>query len=217
MVPPIVAPAIGALGAGLVNTIFGGGGDDEAQAAAQAQQDLMLRQLQLAEQTFAGQAPLRNIGLGALGSFFGGTGAGPARGIFQTPTEAGSLEVPQAPPGALGFNLAELGVQPGNVLFDPRRPGGPRGIEASVQEQIAGDPRFAQELREQVAQAGPTPGFQAPTVRPREQQSFFEGARESAQQRQEEQILQQLQQQRGDQPARRSRFSALTQRARGGS
>lgn len=86
---------------------------ESAEAAFNARQDLLTRNLGLAEQSFKDKAPLRNFGINSLGRFAQG---GFGRGIFQTPAEMGQET------GSLAGAPIFKGNFAGNSLFGP--PGG---------------------------------------------------------------------------------------------
>lgn len=91
---------------------------ESAEAAANARNQLLTRNLGLAEQTFSDKGPLRDLGLGTITDFLGGGGG---RGIFQpnAPGMAGDIsgfDLPSSPGQGIASNIGNL-IGKDNLLF----------------------------------------------------------------------------------------------------
>lgn len=141
---PVTTAALIGGGANLLGGLFGGD-DGGSSRAAQIRAQLAERALGQAERAFQQRAPLRNMGLGALGQFFAGQ---------QQPTAfSGQRPGPQADTfGLLGQMFqGRTRPQPGSTLFPGFEPQGGRDRRSSQ----GGGFRSSEAIRRDFRSGGP--------------------------------------------------------------
>ncbi len=123
-------------------------------------QELLRRNLALAEQTFAELAPLRQAGLGALSQF-----QAQPLGIFRTGGEPGELfRPPPIPPGQQTMGGLGLFGGGGGVPGPGPAPGPPPGTGQQLRQQLQMgglgqfiNPELRQRVQQRIANRGPIP------------------------------------------------------------